>query len=296
MKKTLTFVLLLTASFLFAQSNDSLTMNEAYNYGVGDTFHYRVYDRGSSIYRFKPQQIVIKDKRVDTFSRTITYVRQIEEYKLVQTGPQSAYPFYSNLTEILRERMSDDKVKVIESCPNITNPTRLNYCYDSIKTDYGGRKTFKHESANVAASASRKEHYAQGLGQALFYVTAADGGYDEISLKFYNKNGQTWGNYDSTIFKERLKIKPLIVREVYDFNLGDIFIYEHKLYAPPLVGTLRTQYERRTILSKTINAKGDSIIYTYNSERFFKDSLRKIPDIYFATIVITGWIFEWGRV
>ena len=286
MKKTLTFVLLLTASFLSAQSNDSLTMNEAYNYSVGDTFQYRVYDRGSSIYRFKPQQIVIKEKKVDFFGEITTYVRQIEEYKLVQTGPQSAYPFYSNLTEILRERMSDDKVKVIESCPNITNPSRFIYCYDSIITDYGGRKTLKHESANIGASASRREHYVQGLGQALFYVTAADGGYDEISLRYYSKNGQTWGSYDSTIVKELRKMKPLTVREVYDFNLGDIFIYEHKLYAPPLVGTLRTQYERRTILSKTMNTKGDSIIYTYNSERFFKDSLRKASER-IDTLIVT---------
>ena len=286
MKKSLTIVLLLTISFLSAQNNDSLTINEAYNYGVGDTFQYNVYDRGSSIFRFKPRQIVIKEKKVDTFSKITTYIQQIEEFTIVRTGLLSAYPFYSNITQISRMRMSDEKVKATEICGIITNPSRSNFCYDSIKTDYGGRKTLKHESANIAASASRKEHYAQGLGRALYYITSADGGYDEISLRYYNKNGQTWGNFDSTIFQERLIIKPLTVREVYDFDLGDIFIYDHKLYAPPLVGTLRTQYERRTILSKTMNVKGDSIIYTYNSERFFKDSIKKASKI--DTLIVTN--------
>ena len=285
MKKALTFVLLLASSFLSAQSNDSLTMNEAYNYSVGDTFQYSVYDRGSSIYRFKPQQIVIKEKKVDFFGEITTYIRQIEEYKLVQTGPVSAYPFYSNLTEIMRVRMSNDKVKA-SPCPIITNPSRFDYCYDSIKTDYGGRKTLKHEYLYVNASAWRKEHYVAGLGRALFYLTGADGVFDEISLKYYNKNGQTWGNYDSTIVKELRKIKPLLVREVYDFDLGDVLIYAHKLYEPVFSSILKTQYERRTILSKMKNTKGDSITYTYKSERFFKDSLKKMPER-IDTLIVT---------
>ncbi len=274
MKKALTFVLLLTASFLSAQSNDSLTINEAYNYGVGDTFQYSIYDRGSSIYRFKPQQIVIKEKKVDTSFKIITYIRQIEEYKLVQTGPQSAYPFYSNQNDILKVKMSDDKVKP-SPCPIIINPSNFNYCYDSIKTDYGGRKTLKHEY-NPNLAGLTKEHYAQGLGRPLLYYSGPDGQYNEISLKYYNKNGLTWGNFDSTIAKERIKIKPLTVREVYDFDLGDVFIYEHMEFSPPIFGKFTTRYERRTVLSKTISTNGDSIIYTFKSESAFKDSLSKV--------------------
>ncbi len=271
MKKAFTFLFLLSFSLLIAQNSDSLTINEAYNFSVGDTFRYNVYDLGVAMSRFKPQQIVIKEKKVDSIGKMITYIRQKEEAYLVQTGNRTFKSVFNDFTDILRVEMSNEKVKT-PKCPANISP----YCWDSIKLDYGGRKTLKHEY-NAFFAEFGKEHYSQGLGRTRLWFSGPDGKYNEVSLLYYNKNGQNWGNYSNEIATARKNITPLKVREVYDFEVGDVFIYEKKGFFSPMNSTLTTRYERRTIQSRSNT--GNSIMYTYKNESANKDTLYKVTTI-----------------
>lgn len=68
--------------------------------------------------------------------------------------------------------------------------------------------------------------------------------------------------------------QPLTVREVYDFNVGDIFIYRNDTYNF-IIRRKDTLYERKTILTKRLYLP-DSIVYTIKSESAFTSSFNQV--------------------
>jgi hypothetical protein len=267
MKKNLTLILF---TFLTYNVLAQMTVREVYDFAVGDTFQYNYNHFAINPFRQNYRQVIILKKEMDTLKNQLLYTNQVEEYtpaypagnRLIPSNYTKSIPFFrtENLDSIIRSK---------EICQFIQNPTRINYCYDSIVFDYGNRKTFKHDF-NYLQFTYGKIHYAAGLGLARDYAgSEADMGRD-FKLIYYTKKGQKWGER-STFFE---LCKLLTVREVFDFNINDVFVYKSDSYLIP-PGRLDTLYERLTVLTKRLFLP-DSIIYTFKNESFYGGFLGKI--------------------
>ena len=136
--------------------------------------------------------------------------------------------------------------------------------------DYGNRKTVKNE--NYLGSTREKAHITAGLSQTLYIND--DIYYRETKMTYYNKQGQTWGTRSSIFEQQNAACKPLTVREVFDFDVNDIFIYRNVDYNFR-VGRLDTFFEKQTILQKQANST-ESIVYFIKKEGFYKSAANKL--------------------
>ena len=93
-------------------------------------------------------------------------------------------------------------------------------------------------------------------------------------MTYYNKQGQTWGTRTSIFEQQNAACKPLTVREVFDFDVNDIFIYRNVDYNFR-VGRLDTFFEKQTILQKQANSR-DSIVYFIKKEGFYRSAANKL--------------------
>ena len=67
---------------------------------------------------------------------------------------------------------------------------------------------------------------------------------------------------------------PLTIREIYDFSIGDIFIYKQNVYNL-ILRQSDTIYERQTILKK-LSQTQDSIVYILKKESAYISSFNKV--------------------
>lgn len=266
-------LLLFSIAFLsnfngYSQNLQPLSIREAYDFNVNDTFQYNI-----SLGRNQPYystQTVILSKQVDTIKKRVEYSTQVEYYyPAFNSGGFEAQPSYSKaIGRILYYENLDSLVKYKCSTTNI--PTPPNYCHDSLVLDYGNRKTVKNEKS--LGTLREKTHITAGLGQTLYIND--DTYYRETKMTYYNKQGQTWGARSSIFEEQNAACKPLTVREVFDFNINDIFIYRIYEYNFRL-GFLDTLFEKRTILQKQAFS-ADSIVYLIKKESFYKSAANKL--------------------
>jgi hypothetical protein len=252
-----------------SQAQEPLKVREVYDFAVGDTFQYQValplYSVNTNPPPSKYRQVVILSKQLDTVKKRFLYKTQIEEYTpSYEVRPIVYQPIYVKTTDSIVTEHWDSIVKAKNICQNINRPAT---CFDSLVNAYGNRKTLKHEY--FYGLVAGKTHYTTGLGLTLDYAVG-DQLYNLTKMIFYSKNGQKWGER-SSVFE---LCKPLSMREVYDFNESDIFIYRNKTYNFN-ISRRDTLYEKRTVLKKQ-SFLSDSIIYLIKSEKFYESSSSKI--------------------
>ncbi len=293
MKKIAILCLLLgTIQLLFAQNKDSLLRRVVYDFSIGDTFQYKVYttplnNNPNTQREYKIRQVVVKQKRVDSTWRDvyITYIKDIKEFGKLTTKPNTLTPYYKNGQEIdkIYFRLEELNGKVTVTCPPIANPTLTNYCFDTITTDYNGRKTLKFESKKEETQAY-KTYYAEGLGLTLQQGTRQyPDYYNDFELIYYNKKGQTWGARSPIFDNDVVAEKPLTMREVYDFDIGDIFIRSNDFYNFQM-RQVDTHFVRETVLQKRLYAR-DSIQYMMKLESFNRSLPNKL-DVVINTFIV----------
>ena len=278
-------ILLFSIAFLsnfkgYSQNIQPLSIREAYDFNVNDTFQYAISLNPRIVSSYPPpsklRQVVILSKQMDTVKKQVTYTTSVEEYTPSYiTGRTLVEPTYSKkIPEIVVIKNLDSILNAQGKCSVISNPTFSNYCYDSTVLAYGNRKTLKHDY-NYGFSTLGKEHYAAGLGSTLnFKDGEAEFSYSLFEMLFYNKQGQTWGTRSSIFDEQKVVCKPLTVREVFDFNVNDIFIYKNLTYDFPL-GRYDTIYEKHTILYRQPNSM-DSIVYFIKKESFYTSAANKL--------------------
>lgn len=277
MKKILIIVLhIFLANLCFAQNQAPLTVREAYNFAVRDTFQYYNFNIGLNSYVPTYSQIVILDKALDSLNQQYVYTQQIERFTPAFSPDNIHFinVIYTKSTELFKTRHWDSSSYTNLLCKIVTNPSTTNYCYDSLAMDYGNRKTLKHEF-NYNLSQTGKIHYAAGLGQTLDYYSSEEM-YSTRTYKmiFYNKSGQTWGVRTDIFDIQKDTCKPLTMREVYDFDEGNIFTYKTVLYRIP-PGRLDTLYERQTVLKKSLFLP-DSIVYILKKESAYTSAFTQL--------------------
>jgi hypothetical protein len=119
-----------------------------------------------------------------------------------------------------------------------------------------------------------KTHYAVGLGLTLDAQSSEQANTERSDkMIFYNKNGQTWGDRTAIFDNQKALCPPLTFREVYDFEEGDIFVYQHNLYRIPTGQD--THYERQTVLKKTLYLP-DSMVYIIKKESAYASALSQV--------------------
>ena len=293
MKKiTILCLLLGTIQLLFAQNKDSLLRRVAYDFSIGDTFQYKVYttplnNNPNTQREYKIRQVVVKQKRVDSTWRDvfITYINDVKEFGKLTTKPNTMTPYYKNGEEIYKVyfRLEELNGKVTVTCPPIVNPSPTNYCFDTITTDYNGKKTLKHESKKEETQAY-KTYYAEGLGLTLQQGTRQYPDYfSDFELFYYNKKGQTWGTHSPIFDNDLVAEKPLTMGEVYDFDIGDIFIRSNDFYNFQKL-KVDTHFVRETVLQKRLYAR-DSIQYMMKLESFNRSLPNKLDVVINTSIV-----------
>jgi Secretion system C-terminal sorting domain len=280
MKNKLVLLIAFLSQSLFGQ-NDSLTVGQVYNYTVGDSLQYNVYNYTNyfsprSIERiYKSRQVVILDKKIDSVNNKMTIHKSVEEFGYARSGPILIMPFYSKTHEFENFRNINLRAKTIHKCPNIPNPTTFLYCGDSIVLDYGSRKTLKHDY-NRQLVQQITEHYTEGLGMTLLKKSGEDPTFfDDINLLYHNSKGQKWGTRTDVFDVQKPMFKPLTNREVYDFEVGDMFLYLQVFYNF-IKGKLDSNYQQITILNRRLSANNDSLIYAVKSELANATSLKQV--------------------
>jgi hypothetical protein len=261
------FNFVLYANVLFSQS--TLTNREAFDFAVSDTFQYE----GSPNYyhALQPQptvytQVVVLSKRFLVGDNAWVYALQIDTYKPSQIiGPRLSRPEYIKSIDYFAVNNLDSLVWIAEKCPLITNPTAIWYCYDSIVTDYGNRKTLKHEF-NKQRTRTGKLHYAKGIGLTLDQLTSEDPGSQKFyKMVYYNKNGDKWGTPIPELKTEKDKFKSLTNREAFNFSVGDTFWYKSN-YVRINPNTYRCfesiNFTKRVIKDKWFSPKKDTLYYS----------------------------------
>lgn len=228
-------ILLFSITFLsnfkgYTQNLQPLTVREAYDFNVNDTFQYAISLNPRLVSVNPPpsmlRQVVILSKQSDTLKKQVTYTTSVEEYTPSYTSGRTlvASTFTKKIPEIVIIKNLDSILISEKKCSLIANPTFSQFCYDSTVLAYGNRKTLKHEY-NYQFAALGKEHYAAGLGSTLNYSTGAgDFNYYRFEMLFYNKQGQTWGTRSSIFDEQKVACKPLTVREAFNFDVNDVFI------------------------------------------------------------------------
>jgi Secretion system C-terminal sorting domain len=269
------FILILFTTFLptisiFSQNLAPLTNREAYDFAVGDTFQYM-----NTPWRYHPgerSQTIIVSKKVDTLNNRYEYVVQLEAYTpTIRSGAHETKEYFTKTVGYKQVYLNLDSLVMGNKCFPIAMPTALNYCNDSLVLDYGNRKTVKQEFNYGLARG--KFHIAAGLGRTLSSYSDSET-FNEYKMTFYNKQGQIWGIRSSIFDEQNAKCKPLTNREVYDFEVGDVFMYSTRLHNFN-TGKLDTLYKRQTILNKTLNLP-DSIVYFIKIESAYASALNKI--------------------
>jgi hypothetical protein len=273
------FVLLIAfiSQSLFSQ-NDSLTVGQVYNYGVGDSLQYYISNYSTFLASgksYKSRQVVILDKKIDSLNKKMAIHKRVEEFGYTQVGPVSIKPFYTNEHKFENYSNINTKFKTFHTCPNIQNPNQSNYCRDSITLDYGSKKTLKH-SYNSSFKLIINEHHAEGLGTTLIDKKGEDPTFDDYSkLLYYNSKGQKWGERIDVFDVQKPKFKPLTNREVYDFEVGDMFLYLQVFYNFTK-GKVDSNYAQITILTRRLSVNNDSLIYVVKSELANASSLKQV--------------------
>jgi hypothetical protein len=216
-------------------------------------------------------QVTILSKAIDSLNQKYVYTQQVERFTPAYTaGNFTSLANYTKSTEIFRIGRLDSPTYTKPLCQIVTNPSPTNYCFDSLATAYGNRKTWKHEFDNNRFSTG-KTHYAVGLGLTLDLLNSEQPNTEQsYKMTFYNKNGQIWGERSDVFNTPRVLCQPLTMREVYDFDEGDVFIYKHHLYRIP--GGQDTLYERQTVVKKTLFLP-DSMVYTLKKESIYASAL-----------------------
>jgi Secretion system C-terminal sorting domain len=277
MKNIFILLIVLLSQSLLSQ-NDSLTIGQVYNYTIGDSLQYNVYNYSiipvvARVY--KSRQVVILDKNTDTLRNRMLVHKRIEEFGYAQGDSIFTFPFYSNVHKFDIYDNINAKFKTLHTCPKIANPNEVNYCRDSITLDYGSRKTLKH-TYNLSLQESVKEHHAEGLGTTLIDKDGENPAFfDYLKLLYYNSKGQKWGNRIDIFDVQKPKFKPLTNREVYDFQQGDIFLYL-KVFYNFTKGKVDSNYQQITILNRRLIANNDSLIYIVKSELANASSLKQV--------------------
>ena len=273
---SITFLLIFNG---YSQNLQPLSIREAYDFNVNDTFQYAI-SLNPRIVSFYPppsmlRQVVILSKQIDSIKKQVTYATAVEEYTPSYTSGRflTESTFRKKLPEIVVIKNLDSILNAQGKCSIISNPTFSNYCYDSTVLAYGNRKTLKHEY-NIQFAALGKEHYAAGLGSTLNYSTGGDFNYYRFEMLFYNKQGQTWGTRSSIFDEQKVACKPLTVREAFNFDVNDVFIYKNLTYDFPR-GRYDTIYEKHTILYRQPNSM-DSIVYFIKKESFYTSAANKL--------------------
>ncbi len=265
------------ASIGFAQNQTPLTIREAYNFSVGDTFQYFSYNLGVNQYARNYKQVTLLGKAIDSLNQQYVFTQQIELFTPAYTaGNYFVNSNYTKTIELFRTRHFDSLTYTKPLCPVVTNPSPTNYCYDSLTMDYGNRKTWKHEF-NSNGFSSGKTHYTLGLGLTLELLNSEQPNTEQSNkMTFYNKNGQIWGERKDVFDIQKAVCQPLTVREVYDFDEGDIFFYKKEAYRyTPLPGGLDTLYERQTVTKKSLYLP-DSMVYIFKKESAYASALSQV--------------------
>jgi Secretion system C-terminal sorting domain len=272
MKNIFILLILLLSQSLLSQ-NDSLTIGQVYNYGVGDSLQFRVYHYaigGPNVQReYKSRQVVIKDKKIDTLAKRMIIHKQVEEFGYVPFDLGRVRAYYQNIHDF--ESIENTSKKITYSCPPFNNVT----CRDSVTLDYGNRKTSKFKY-NRPFLEQLEEHHAEGLGLVYRKKTGEDPGYfDDIRLLYLNSKGVKWGERVDVFDVQKPMFKPLTNREVYDFQQGDIFLYL-KVFYNFTKGKIDSNYQQITILNRRLTANNDSLIYVVKSELANASSLKQV--------------------
>lgn len=267
-------VLLFSLVFLsnfngYAQNLQPLSIREAYDFNVNDTFQYAISFLGRNQPYYSTQTVIVS-KKIDTINKRVEYTAQVEYYyPSYNSGGNEIQSSYSKAVGRIFYYQNLDSL-VNYKCSTTNIPALPNYCHDSLVLDYGNRKTVKNEKD--LGSFRGKTHITAGLGQTL--SISDDEYYRETKMTFYNKQGQTWGTR-SSIFQEQNAIcKPLTVREAFNFDVNDIFIYKSIDYNFR-IGRLDTFFEKQTILRKQANSI-DSIIYFIKKEGIYTSAANKL--------------------
>jgi Secretion system C-terminal sorting domain len=277
MKNIFILLIILLSQSLLSQ-NDSLTIGQVYDYTIGDSLQYNVYNRFSipALGRvYKSRQVVILNKQIDTMRKRMVIHKRVEEFGYEQGGSAFTLPFYSNVHDFEVYDNINAKFKTLHTCPKIPNPNELNYCRDSIVLDYGSKKTLKH-AYNLSLQESVTEHHAEGLGTTFIDKKGENPAFfDYLKLLYYNSKGQKWGNRLDVFDVQKPKFKLLTNREVYDFQQADVFLHLNVFYNF-MKGKVDSNYAQITILNRRLSANNDSLIYIVKSELANASSLNQV--------------------
>jgi hypothetical protein len=269
----LLFIGVIGLNIVIGQDPQILTLREAYDYSVGDTFQY-LGNRYSITTIPIPSNIVILNKKVRPNQPVVEYVQRVERYYLVETRPNVFTPRYENVKEYWYYDRLGNSVTARHRCDNIPMPTPTFFCFDSITVDYNNRKTFKHEY-NTNGIEIGKEHFAQGLGLTLSTRTNFQTGVNMLyKLSYFSKNGERWGEKWTEFEKEKPKFKHLTNREVFDFEVGDEFAYATVFYNFDKP-SLDTNFLFRTVIRRFPDS-ADMRTYIYKDIYTVKDKKTKI--------------------
>jgi Secretion system C-terminal sorting domain len=277
MKNKFILLIILLSQSLFCQ-NDSLTVAQVYNYGIGDSLQYYISNYSTVLASgksYKSRQVVILDKKIDSINKRMTIHQRVEEFGYTQVGPVSIKPFYSNEHKFEYYSNINTRFKTLHTCPNIQNPNEFNYCRDSIALDYGSKRTLKH-AYNSPSFETTREHHTEGLGTTLIDKKGENLVFDDyLKLLYYNSKGQKWGERTDVFDVQKPMFKPLTNREVYDFQVGDMFLYL-QVFFNFTRRSLDSNYQQITILNRRLSPNNDSLIYIVKSELANASSLEQV--------------------
>jgi Secretion system C-terminal sorting domain len=277
MKNLFILLFALPSLALFGQ-NDSLTVGQVYNYGVGDSLQYYISNYSTFLASgksYKSRQVVILDKKIDSLNKRMTIHKRVEEFGYTQVGPVLIKPFYTNEHKFENYSNINTKFKTLHNCPNIPNPNQFNYCRDSVALDYGSKRTLKH-AYNLPLFEIIREHHTEGLGTTLIDKKGADPTFDDyLKLLYHNSKGQKWGERIDVFDVQKPMFKPLTNREVYDFQQGDMFLYLQVFYNFTK-GKVDSNYQQITILNRRLSVNNDSLIYVVKSELANASALNEV--------------------
>ena len=259
MKKTFCLlVFLIISNSFFAQNITPLTIREAYNFNVGDTFQYKDHFTAIEPVTYKClsgdnyYQIIVTYKWISTRKDTIIYTLK-EGYK---------EPF-KVFTQTFTNLDSTVEFSQRQYCNYNTGRTGIK-CSDTTYLE-NNKKITVFNLTN--ALPGYKNKFIEGLGKVYFEIIGDNPcfglGSEKSTELMYFKN--------VTAYKF---CKPLTMQEVYGFNEGYIFIYKNEYFNIPL-RRLDTLYTRKTVLKKQLNLP-TSIVYFMKKESINSSAINKI--------------------
>jgi Secretion system C-terminal sorting domain len=216
--------ILLLSKICFTQNQTTLTIREAFDFAIGDTFQFAV--KNPRLYlNGRTEQIVVLDKWYSINKDTVFYKQNYERYG-VDYGVQIVKD-YERKEQIVSYTHLDSTVNYNISkinCPKIES--QFHYCRDSVYKAYGQHKTYLFNN-EIMLFAGQKKILSQGLGMTLIENRSEDAPLNNSkTLVYFHKGNEIWGepkpiiSSDETpsVFYDKIRVMPNPAKDILNIE------------------------------------------------------------------------------